>query len=107
MNILIGRIHQTVEIATFQQSEVTGAQCANLERTFAIGHFAPVAHNHEGPAFEHQKNFLIIAVAMQTNPAVRPENMQVHVLDDHEWFVAASVVLRTDSIDVPSIQLTT
>lgn len=67
--IFVLSVHEAVKVAAFEHGKVAGAQGANLETSLALGHFAPVTNHYIAATFHHEKDLLVVTMAMQSNPA--------------------------------------
>ena len=54
----------------FQQAKAARSQSADLETTLAGGGLAPVARNHDSGAAEQKKDLLVVAMPMDSDPAL-------------------------------------
>ena len=64
-----------------------------------------VADDHEAAALHHQKNLLVIAVPMKANAAVRPHDVQIHVVNGHEAFPARLAGFLPKRVQHPRLDL--
>jgi hypothetical protein len=69
-DVLVTRIHESVQVATLEHRQMTSSQGAHFETAVALGHLAPVADDHEALAVEHEEHLLVVAVAVQPDAAV-------------------------------------
>ena len=67
-SVLVSGIHEAMQIASPQHYHVSRSHRPYFKASLALRHSAPVAHHHPSPPLHHQKNFGIIAVAMEPIP---------------------------------------
>ena len=69
-NGFVRYVHERMQLAAAQHGQVPGTQRSDLKAALALGKLAPIPNHHQATPGQHEKNFLVVPVAVQANAAI-------------------------------------
>src|SRR6478609_11527223 len=82
---------------------MSGPQAAHFEATLTVGKLVPVPRHHHGLALQKEENFLVVAMAVNADPAIVLEEVQIGIIHSEKFLGALLPRPASHGVELPRL----